>query len=490
MPLEYTSTRSRRPHRRRADAFLAGRLLRAALFAALLAGCALNGQNLKGPGPLESEGELYIELQPLAPEAARLDFEIGAISARRADGTFVPLTPAPGKIAAAGQRQRLLASGRLEPGSYSGLLLRIARATLAGASGSADLLLPPEPSPIEFAFTVAGHRATVLSLELNGPGSIDKGFAFAPSFTVSVPPRTVTPLIGYCADTGTHDLRVFDKRARAVTAVLPTGKAPWGLALDPLRNRAYVALADEDLILIIDVASGDEIGRIRLSAGDSPRELALTPDGRLLLSANAGSNTASFLDTGSMIELGRVPAGEEPLSLLLDRSGKRAFAFSARSSSVTVLDLAMRAAIATVAVEAQPLRGQLDRAGTRLYVASATSAYLTVFSLPGLAVLKRVFVGLGVTALKVDPATDLVYVALRGEKRLAVYDPFSLIPVDYLDVPGAPSYLSIDDAQNALFLLLPESREVAVFDLTTKRILARFDVGSEAHVLALMGERF
>ena len=45
-----------------------------------------------------------------------------------------------------------------------------------------------------------------------------------------------------------------------------------------------------------EAGSREEIARVRLRPGDEPRELALAPDGRVLLVANGGSSSVSFVD--------------------------------------------------------------------------------------------------------------------------------------------------------------------------------------------------
>ncbi len=456
-------------------------LRRPALALPLLAACSLVSHQIAATAPLENEAEIFVELQPLPGDAARLVFELTSVSAVRADGRAMPLEVA---LDGAPGRQRLLASGRVEAGTYTGLALLFKRATLGGS----DLLVVKEPIHIEAPFAVSRRRAVVLWLTLQ-PASTDQRFAFAPSFIAAVPAKAVVALTAFCSDEASHQLTIFDKRTRKVTEVLPTGRAPWGIALDPIASRAYVALAEDDQVAIVDIANGAEVSRIRLNAGDSPRELLLTPDRRLLLSANAGSSTVSLIDPNSMIEVGRVQTGDEPTSLLLDRRGARAYVFNQRSSSISVVDLATRSVVATVPTENAPLRGQIDRAGTRLYVASPNSAYLAVYSLPDLSVAKRVYVGLGTSALKVDSNTDLLYVANGIDKRLAVFDPFSLLPIDYLEVSGAVSWMAIDDAENAIFVLLPDSHSIEAIHLTTKKPLGGFSVGAQPRVLALIGER-
>ena len=427
-----------------------------------MVGCAA-GQRVGARAPLDVESEVRVEVRrPLS--GVKLDVE--AVNAIAGDGTEVPLDLRHSRIGTDQRGERLLASGRIPPGPYSGFVIR---------------MHAPEEPPLraDAPFTAVAGKATVLAAEI-GPG---------PSVNAQVPAKTLPELTGWCVETAQHDVTIFDRRARIVTEVLPAGRTPSGVTLDPVQNRAFVALEGEDRVDVIDVRSSTVLARVRLSVGDGPRDVALTPDRRVLITANVGSRTISFLDATTWIELGRVPAGEEPGRVLVGRRGLRVYVSNVRSNSITIVDIATRSVVATLATDDRPLRPQIDRSGARLYVATEGSAYVSVYSLPDLALQKRVYVGLGVSALKVDPATDLIYVGHRDESRLVVYDPFSFIPVDAVDLPDAAGEMVIDDAENVLFVVLPETRSLAAVDLNRRRLLSVLDLGDGPRTCALMGER-
>jgi len=440
--------------------------------------------------PLESEGEVYVYLQPFAAGAEKLSFSIQSVAAVRSDGTSVPLEVMLADVSReTAPRQRLLAFGRLPPDAYAALAIQVGRAALLTPDGKADLHLTKEPARIPVGFQIARRRSTVLSLSLQVDQAVSASYGFTPAFAATLSPVPVTQLTGYASSPGSAALAVFDKRRQDVVAVLPTGREPHGVVLDQVQLRAYVALTGDDQVQILDLTGGEEIGRISLQPGDRPRELALTPDGRTLVATNPGSRTVSILDPGSRLERDRVRVGEDPDALVLDRTGQRLFVLNRRSATVSVLDLGTRQAVGTIPTDPEPIAGQLNRAGTRLYVAHAGSAYLNVYSLPDLGLSTRIYVGLGATALKVDPRTDLVYVG-RNEGRLDVYDPSAFIPVDRIDLPGVPSYLVIDDRENALLALVPEARQAAVVDLTRRRVVGQIDLLPGPHELAVTGERY
>jgi DNA-binding beta-propeller fold protein YncE len=239
---------------------------------------------------------------------------------------------------------------------------------------------------------------------------------------------------------------------------------------------------------VLDLSTGEDLARIKLRGGDEPSDLALTPDG-LVLVVNLGSNSLGFVDPASGILLDRLATGLDPWTLRLDRDGRRAYVLHRRTGEITVVDVAGRAVARTVATDPEPLAAQLNRAGTRLYVVHRGSAYMTVLSVPDLTVANRLFVGLGASALEVDPRTDLVYVGHADERRIQVFDPTSLAPIDRIELPAPVSYLLLDRTENALLAVMPSAGAVAFVDLASRRVTGVVDVGADALRVAIPGER-
>jgi YVTN family beta-propeller protein len=468
------------------------RRLAVVLAVPLLAACHLRAQAPATLPPLSGDGDLRVFLQPFPSDAARLSFTISAAAAARSDGTTVPLDVVLPEVSGATVTgQRLLALGRLPPGPYAGITLQFSRARVAGDHGVSDLLPPEEPIRVEVPFRVERERAVVVRLSLQRGQALAQEFQFDGAFSGAAlaPEASTVELSGYCSTPALAGLVVFDRRAREVTGIIPTGRQPLGIAVDFSALRAYVALGAEDVVQVLDLVSGEELRRVPLRTGDEPREVALTPDGATLVTVNTGSNSVSFVDTESASVVGTAPTGEDPSGLLLDRGGRRAYVLNRRSASMTVVDVASRAVVSTVPTDPEPLRAQLNRDGTQLYLIARGSAYMKVFSVPALAVVRTVFLGLGAGALLVDPRTDLVYVGRADEGRIQVFDPLSAMPVDSFPVPGPVSYLALDELDNTLVAVLPTRAQLVFVDVTRKRIVGALDVGGEPFQVALVSQR-
>lgn len=439
---------------------------------------------------LEEEGQVFIHLQSLTQEADRLSFRLEGVSAVRGDGSSVPMTLHVSEIVGKEmKRDRLLASGILPPGQYQGFLFRVGGATLQGEEGAAALPIADTKPMTSIPFTIARRKAQVISLKFRYRESVPGGIRFAPSFDAEVPGKLTTGLIGLVTSRGANTVTVFEKVTGKVAAVIPTGTSPAGMVLNPLLRRAYVAISGDDAVEAIDLLGTDVTNRGPLTIGDRPEELALTPDGKTLLTANTGSSTVSVVDAASLVETRRIRVGNGPQSIRIDRAGRRAYVFNMLSNTVSVVDLGALEVAATIATEAGPVRGEFNRAGNRLYVLHRFSPYLNVYDTTTLSIVKRVYVGTGGTALKVDSRTDLVYLARRGTGEIAIYDPFSFLPIDAYRTEGDAAYLTIDGEGNNLCAVYPGTNAVRMIRLIGKATATEVEVGEDPYWVTLMGER-
>jgi DNA-binding beta-propeller fold protein YncE len=80
-----------------------------------------------------------------------------------------------------------------------------------------------------------------------------------------------------------------------VTATIQVGGQPWGLACDAAGGRAYVALAGQGQVAVLDLAAGTVLKRIEV--GPWPRYLSLSPDGTRLAVGISGDRGVAVVDT-------------------------------------------------------------------------------------------------------------------------------------------------------------------------------------------------
>jgi YVTN family beta-propeller protein len=438
----------------------------AAILATALAGCAgarrgpADNHLSRAPG---SSG-LFVFLRDGGRDLSAAD--VTAASVQREDGGLVVLqvVPVPATEIAAGQ-ERVWLSGWIPAGPYVGLELEY------GPEAKVD---------VPFPFTAAADGGTVLVAERPPPTTPGAVPGSASSLILSKPDRIASGLLGLVSVRGWDAVEIIDKRSGRVVGVVPVGRGPAGLAIDAHRLRGYVALAGDDAVAVLDLLEERVRERIVLRGGDSPSDLAVTPDGRTLLVANAGSDTVSFVDTVSAAENERVAVGARPVSVVMALDGRRAYVVAESGTAVTVLDVAARTVVGTIATDAGPVQARLGgRAGEILYVAHRASPYLLVVDAATLSLVRRVYVGNGARALEVEPRTGRVLLSRAGQRKVEVFDPGSFLPVDQIALPGDAVWLALETEGNAIGILLGEPHELDLIGNVGRRVLFRAAIGPD-----------
>jgi YVTN family beta-propeller protein len=239
---------------------------------------------------------------------------------------------------------------------------------------------------------------------------------------------------------------------------------------------------------LIDVFNGKVVGKARLRPQDNPVDLALTADGKTLVSVNRGSNTVSILDAMSLFEIARISVGEGPTSVVIDPSGFRAYVMNTRSNTISVVDLTQRRLSLNLSVEGGPLMGAFNRAGDSLYVVGSSSPYLTVMDASQLVVTDRILIGIGAVSVEVDTLTDLVLVGKKAGGNILIVDPVALMPIDAIPMEGTAEFMKIDFEERNLFVVIPGQKVLKKVNLTSKKMIAQIEVAEGAYEVVVMGE--
>ncbi|MEK7705525.1 MAG: hypothetical protein AAB426_11250 [Myxococcota bacterium] len=458
------------------------------LLAASVPSCLPHLRRAPPRPPRGESAEVFVYVEPFPSTAARLQVSLNAVGLVYADGTEATLELERREVGAATDPV-LLAWGRVPAGSCQALRVGVRRAVLTSPSGPADLLVPVEPvtTPLPTALTPGG--AAIFSLALAEPGALTATVELPALWHARRVDSRMPEMVTYASVADAAMIVAIDRRYGQVVDAIATGRGPRGVAIDRIERRAYVTLADEDATSVIDLAAGREYKRLYGYPGDEPTAVDWLANHGVLLIANAGSNTLSFVRPEMETEVARVATGERPVSIAVDREGRRAYVLNELSSSITIVDIANMAVVGSTRTEARPVRAQVDRTGRELVVLAAGSPDLVVYELPSMRPVRRVYVGLGARALRLDPTTDALWVAMGDEPKLVMFAAHAMLPSVSVPLPAVAGYLAIDDVENRLWATLPEGHAVAVVDLVSRRVLHVAEIGAAASFLSLIGER-
>jgi YVTN family beta-propeller protein len=121
---------------------------------------------------------------------------------------------------------------------------------------------------------------------------------------------------------------------------IPVGNLPFGIAITPDGSRAYVANADDDNVSVINTATNTEIFP-RIPVGDLPADIAITPDGSRAYVTNSGDDNVSVINTSTNMEiLPRIPVGDGPVDIAITPDGSRAYVINTFDNNVSVINTA------------------------------------------------------------------------------------------------------------------------------------------------------
>ncbi len=119
---------------------------------------------------------------------------------------------------------------------------------------------------------------------------------------------------------------------------IPVGKGPEGADVSPDGREFWAANSGDGTVSIIDVAAKKVVQTLDLRANRSNR-LKFTPDGKLVLISDLGSNGLLMVDAASRKEVRRLKLGRQPEGILIPPDGSRAYVALAGDKTVVVLDL-------------------------------------------------------------------------------------------------------------------------------------------------------
>lgn len=172
----------------------------------------------------------------------------------------------------------------------------------AGVPAPVRPALEGNRGPFEVAFTPDGSRALVTEFDEGALAIIDaaSGKVLNHVSTEGKQPTgvAVTPdgKLALVTNSFSGSLAFVDLAALKTTT-LPIPGAPYDVVVSPDGSTAYVSISQLDQVAVVNLATRKI--EARMPSGRRPRALSLTPDGRVLVSANLTQGSVTFFNTAT-----------------------------------------------------------------------------------------------------------------------------------------------------------------------------------------------
>ena len=270
-----------------------------------------------------------------------------------------------------------------------------------------------------------------------------------------------------------------------VTATIPVGSHPVGVAVDSAAGTAYVTNYDAGTVSVIDAATRAVTTTIPVSS--APRGVAVDPTGRTVYVTNYGGATVSVIDEATSAVTATIPVGSYPTGVAVDPTARTVYVTNYLGGTVSVIDEATSAVTATIPMGYHPFGVAVDPATHTAYVANATSdGTVSVIDEATRAVTATIPVGSFPFGVAVDPAARTVYVA-NDDGTVSVIDAATRAVTATIPVGTDPQGVAVDPAAGTVYVTNFNSNDagtVSVIDAATRAVTATIPVGTGPYGVA------
>jgi YVTN family beta-propeller protein len=258
---------------------------------------------------------------------------------------------------------------------------------------------------------------------------------------------------------------------------IPVGRAPWGVAIHPLRTYAYVTNREDNTLSVIETATWTVTTTVPV--GQLPLGVAVDPPGTLVYVTSFDDDTITMIDTRTHTVIGRVSAGPGPAGLAFNAAGTHLYVTNFAARTISVFDPATSTLIDTLTVGEQPLDITVDPVHNRAYVSNFDSRDVSVIGLLSSTVLTTLEVGNRPFGIGVSGPLGLALVANGADDSVSVIDTPTSTVIGTIAVGNGPLGVTFDLTGERAYVVNNEDGTVSIIDTAAAALLATERVGNQ-----------
>jgi YVTN family beta-propeller protein len=157
----------------------------------------------------------------------------------------------------------------------------------------------------------------------------------------------------YITNAADDTVSIIDTATNTVTATVPVGLSPYGVAVSSDGARVFVANYNGDTISVISTATNTVTATVPV--GFAPTGIAVTPDGARVYVANTDAYTVSVISTATNTVTATVPVAMSPIGVAVTPDGTRVYVANKASDTVSVISTATNSVTGAVSVGNLPM---------------------------------------------------------------------------------------------------------------------------------------
>lgn len=285
----------------------------------------------------------------------------------------------------------------------------------------------------------------------------------------------------YVANVAGNSVSAIDTTTDTVTATIPVGSDPIGVAVSPDDSTVYVTNEGSDTVSVISTATNTVTATIPV--GVVPDAAAVSPDGSLLyVGNNIGPRTGGIdvISTATDTVTATIATANQPDSIAFTADGAEAYVANFVGSSVSVINTATSTVTATIAspTAETPDTVAVTPDGAFAYVTNYNSNNVSVISTATNTITGTISGLSGPAGLSITPDGADVYVTNENNNTVSVISTATNTITDTIAAGSVPDGIVADPAGGEAYAANVSGNNVSVISTSTNAITGTVAVGS------------
>jgi YVTN family beta-propeller protein len=277
----------------------------------------------------------------------------------------------------------------------------------------------------------------------------------------------------YVANHNDNDVSVIDTATNTVVgSPILVGNSPKAIAITPDGSRAFALNSKGDDVSVIDTATNAVVGS-PVTVGTRPEGIAITPDGGRAYVTNSESNDVSVIDTATDTVLGApIVVGKHPEGITITPDGSRAYVANLNDNDISVIDTATETVVGLpIMVEQDPGAIAITPDGNRLYVVNFDSETVSVIDTATGTVVGSIPVGVEPEAIAISPDGSRAYIVNHGSNDVSVINTVTNKVIGLVEVGAEPEAIAITPDGSRAYVSNSDTDNVAVINTATDTVI-------------------
>lgn len=273
---------------------------------------------------------------------------------------------------------------------------------------------------------------------------------------------------------------VLTKEGEVVKRIL-VGHAPHDIAASPDGKLVATANQNSGNVSVINTRSLEVIQTI--STGTGAHGLVFSPDGRFLYVANVGANTLSVISTALWQEIQEIPVDSGPEYVGVTPDGKQIFTTNlGDGGSVTLLKNQEGRLLVqkTLKLGIDPHGWAISPDGSKVVITNLGSNFTYLLNAQTFDEISHIDTGATTEFAAFKDNTEL-WVTNIGAHYVSIINIDQNRILDQIEVGETPHGISFSQDKALAFIPLYEPGEIVIIDVLERKIIKKVKIGDELH---------